>query len=137
MPANRSVPSRSNNPAGASGLFRPLAGPAAALALLAGCAAHGVRDQVVREVDPESLVGLGPAALTARLGEPELRRQERPVEVWQYRSDSCVLDLFFDSAAGGGPQVVYYEARHRAEGEVQPARCLGEIVALAAAEPAG
>jgi hypothetical protein len=105
--------------------------------LLAGCAAGLPRDQVSRDVDPDSLIGLAPGEVTSRLGEPELRRSERPVEVWQYRSDTCVFDLYLDGQGGAPPQVVYYEARHRAEGEVRPSRCLGEIVAQVRRAPAG
>lgn len=108
-----------------------------AAALLAACAVDPPRDQIVREIDPEVLVGLAPEALAARLGEPELRRHEQPVEVWQYRSDTCVLDLYLDSADGTGRRVVYYEARRRSEGEVPPALCLGEIVATAVQAPTG
>lgn len=110
-------------------LGRRLPGAAPAALLLAGCVASVPPEPALQEIDPETLVGLGPDALTAQLGQPELLREERPVEVWQYRSDRCVLDLYLDEAGGAGPQVVYYEARHRGEGEVQPARCLGEIVA--------
>ena len=111
-----------------------------ASALLAGCAAAPPRDQIVRQIDPEMLVGLAPEALTARLGEPGLRRQEQTVEVWQYRSDTCVLDLYLDSADDAddtGRRVVYYEARRRSEGEVPPSLCLGEIMATAVQAPTG
>jgi hypothetical protein len=72
-------------------------------------------------------MGLGAAELLARFGEPELRRAEPPAELWQYRSDDCVLEVFLYPKSGT-PRVVGSEiyARsadgtadcrsHRAEG---------------------
>ena len=105
--------------------------------LLLACTADMPRDQIAREIDPEMLVGLSPDAVATRLGEPELRRQEPPVEVWQYRSDTCVLDLYLDGIARADQRVVYYEARHRSAGYVPPALCLGEIMAMAVQVPTG
>ena len=117
--------------------FGLLAAAGLASGLLLACTADVPRDQVVREIDPETLVGLGPDAVAARLGQPELRRQEQTVEVWQYRSDTCVLDLYLDETGRTGRQVVYYETRYRSAGHVPPALCLGEIMAMAAQTPTG
>jgi hypothetical protein len=49
------------------------------------------------------------------LREPELVRQDRPTVIWQYRSDSCVLDIYFateDEDPLFAP-VVHYEIRSR------------------------
>ena len=80
--------------------------------------------------DPEALLGQSTDAVAAELGAPEIRRREPPVEVWQYRSDACVFDVYFDSPDGRTtPVVVYYEARSRNAGPTDPPGCLGEIVA--------
>lgn len=42
----------------------------------------------------EGLVGLTAASTTQLLGQPQLKRQEDPAEIWQYRSGRCVLDLY-------------------------------------------
>ena len=87
------------------------------------------------DVDPERVMGLTPTGVVSLLGEPELRRSEPPAEVWQYRSDTCVFDVYLVTEAGQ-TSVVYYETRPRAEGSVQPPRCVGEIVAGRSRAPA-
>ncbi|WP_419902712.1 hypothetical protein [Kiloniella sp.] len=48
--------------------------------------------------DPEKLLGINSKQLMAKLGEPSLIRRENPAEIWQYSTNSCVLDLvFYDS----------------------------------------
>jgi len=73
--------------------------------------------------NPDQLMGLDPVKLEQRLGAPELRRREPPAEVWQYRSASCILDLFL-YATSGIKEVVYLEARDFAAAEVETRRCL-------------
>jgi hypothetical protein len=46
------------------------------------------------------LAGLKPADVISILGQPDLRRDEPPAELWQYRAADCVLNLFFYSEAG-------------------------------------
>ncbi len=77
--------------------------------------------------DPEKLIGLGPDALTARLGMPELVRREAPAEIWQYRTDDCVFDLFLYER-DGGPQVTYLEARDGEARKVPAQPCLNQIL---------
>lgn len=102
------------------------------LLALAGCmqTAAVERGGPIDPVNPETLMGRAPAAVLSDLGEPELRRREPPVEVWQYRSDDCVFDVFFDRPAGGAPPVVvYWEARSRDSGPTDAPRCLGDVIA--------
>ncbi|NBC34660.1 MAG: hypothetical protein GVY13_18445 [Alphaproteobacteria bacterium] len=107
---------------------------AAALGLLglAGCVQTAAVDRSgpLDPVDPETLMGRTPAAVLSDLGEPELQRREPPVEVWQYRSDACVFDVYFDEAGDrADPVVVYWEARSRDSGPADPPRCLGDVIA--------
>lgn len=46
------------------------------------------------DADPKRLMGLDGAGLTALLGPPEFRRADAPAELWRYRGDGCMLDLF-------------------------------------------
>ena len=50
---------------------------------------------------PDDLKGLDGAMLLTLLGEPTLIRAEPPAEVWQYRAETCVLDLVFYEAEDG------------------------------------
>ncbi|HEY7690463.1 MAG TPA: hypothetical protein VH835_17310 [Dongiaceae bacterium] len=59
---------------------------------------------------PQSVLGLQPQELERMLGAPKFVRRDAPAEVWQYRSDACVLDVFIYQA-GTGALVKYAEAR--------------------------
>ena len=80
-------------------------------------------------VDPQQVIGASEGAVARLIGQPELKRREEPAEVWQYRTRSCVFDVYLYPAAGGGRSVTHVDARHRREGGVSAAACLGEIVA--------
>ena len=83
-------------------------------------------------------MGRSSESILAALGEPEMRRREPPVEVWQYRSDQCVFDVYFDAVnAGTGPVVVFYEARNRTEGTTEISACLRDVIAQDATQSTG
>jgi hypothetical protein len=73
--------------------------------------------------NPGQLMGLDPIGLEQRLGAPEMRRREPPAEVWQYRTASCILDLFL-YAKSGIKEVVYMEARDFTAAEIETRQCL-------------
>lgn len=77
--------------------------------------------------DPQQLYGLGPLALDGLLGQPNLIRIEAPARIWQYRSQSCVLDIFLYEEAGG-PRVTYIEARDGEAQVVEARDCLNELL---------
>jgi len=43
---------------------------------------------------PGDLIGMEAPALQTLLGTPGLVRKDDPAEVWQYRSQDCVLDIY-------------------------------------------
>jgi hypothetical protein len=63
--------------------------------------------------DPRQLMGLDRATLNEKLGEPELIRRDGDAEVWQYRADRCVLDLFL---YGLDKKVEHVDLRDRGDG---------------------
>lgn len=86
--------------------------------------------------DPRQLLGLGPGALRAILGKPELVRREAPAEIWQYRNENCVFDVFlYDDA--GRREVTYIEARDGAAQKIEPRACLNELLRTRLAQPLG
>lgn len=62
--------------------------------------------------DPEQLLGMTSDSLGDILGVPDVVRREGAAEVWQYRSESCVLDLFL---YGGMKQVEHVDLRDRGD----------------------
>lgn len=53
------------------------------------------------------LIGSSAEATRGLLGDPAMVRREPPAEVWQYRSDTCVLDVYMYDT------VKYAEVRER------------------------
>ena len=76
--------------------------------------------------DIKDLAGLRPADIVSILGQPDLKRDEPPAELWQYRAADCVLNLFFYDNAGGS-RLTHVETwqRSRAAGST-PTRCHDE-----------
>jgi hypothetical protein len=49
----------------------------------------------------KDLTGMRPSDIAALLGPPDLRRDEPPAQLWQYRAADCILNLFFYREADG------------------------------------
>ena len=64
-------------------------------------ASSAVKPRVLLE--PEILIGKTEAEIAEVFGEPVLRRQESPAEVWQYLTADCAVHVFFypDEKAAG------------------------------------
>ncbi len=69
--------------------------------------------------DPQQLMGLDRATLNEKLGEPALIRRDGDAEVWQYRADRCVLDLFL---YGVDKKVEHVDLRDRGDGGASSVR---------------
>jgi hypothetical protein len=75
-----------------------------------------------------SILGLDRGALRKLLGEPGLIRHDAPAEVWQYRTETCVLDLVLYKQANRS-RVVYAEARTPSATPASTDGCLGDVAA--------
>ena len=102
----------------------------AAAALLSACVTDGQQQAVAEPERPvvmaEQLIGLAPSDLAGTLGDPSMTRKDRPAEVWQYRGEACVLDVFLYDG-GSGREVVHLEARNGSAAQVSPQLCLGSL----------
>jgi hypothetical protein len=81
----------------------------------AGAAATGIPDaqiQVAAAFTPTAgnLMGADPAKLEQWLGKPGLVRLDDPAQVWQYRDQGCVVDVYL-YPSGDGMAVSHAEAR--------------------------
>ena len=106
-------------------MHRALAAALAA-AVVTGCQTT-TTSTTAPSIAPGDLTGLSPGALTGLLGDPELRRPEGPAEVWQYRTDRCVVDVFLLAEGSADARVAYAEARSRSDGPADAASCLSQI----------
>lgn len=87
---------------------------------------------------PERLAGLTAPDLSALLGPPGFVRRDPPAEVWQYGTESCMLDLFlYADGAGQPPKVSYFEFRGRTVTGIAPGQCYQELLAVRTRRPAG
>lgn len=96
---------------------------------------RGIRQQVLR--DQQGLLDLTGAEVRAILDQPELIRRDAPTIVWQYRDDTCVVDLYFTTTAAKASKapVVHYEARGRSDeisDEYAKEHCVENLVREAA-----
>jgi len=83
------------------------------------------------------LVGQTPDTLRRLLGEPRLRREEGPAEVWHYQATQCHLDLvlYRDDGARQALRVAYAAARATGAARRGEAACLRDIARGATAAP--
>ncbi len=132
-PAPAAVPPVADAPADEPADQAPSTGAAAAPPEPATAA---LPPEPVIDDDPQQLVGIGPVALSAILGEPELIRREAPAEIWQYRGDDCVFDVFLYDTAGRR-EVTYVEARDVAAQRSDARACLNGLLRARQARPLG
>lgn len=79
--------------------------------------------------DPDALMG-SPAADVARtIGEPMFIRKDHPAEIWQYRGETCTLDIFLYQDVTGEPhRVDHIETRSQPGGPATNRDCLKSIL---------
>jgi hypothetical protein len=63
------------------------------------------------------------------LGEPSVVRRDQASEIWQYRGNGCILDLYL-FAEGGHYRLAYLEARDFYAASFAADHCLKELVAV-------
>jgi hypothetical protein len=71
----------------------------------------------------KELTGLHQPEILALLGKPDLRRDEPPAELWQYRTSDCVLSLFFYRESDGYRLVRAEAWRRSLAGDATAAQC--------------
>jgi hypothetical protein len=96
------------------------------------------------DTDPQAFLKFADVDVELLLREPGLKRADGPVQVWQYRNENCVLDLYIGKDADRDiHHVIDYEIRERVKarmgghdgGAVADAACLRSVIAAHSAEP--
>jgi hypothetical protein len=72
--------------------------------------------------DPKQLFGLDAHKVAALLGPANFVRRDGPAEVWQYRADACVLDVYLYREEAG-LTVAHVDLRKRLKAAQPPRRC--------------
>ena len=84
-----------------------------------------------KPLSPDRLIGQNQERLIRLLGVPSFKRRDPPAEVWRYRDQSCLLDLYLyppkGSGAAGSLQVTFIEARTPQGPSAPVANCLNTL----------
>ena len=75
---------------------------------------------------PEMLIGADRNTIADRFGKPEFLMRAQASEVWQYRAQGCVLDVYLYEDKGD-MRVVYMEARDLAGRELATGDCMQAV----------
>lgn len=77
---------------------------------------------------PKMLLGVAPAALSARLGAPDFKRKE-PIgaEIWQYSGGACNLFVYFYPNKRGALDSTFVDARKTKGGDSSASDCLENV----------
>ncbi|NKB20397.1 MAG: hypothetical protein GKS01_07860 [Alphaproteobacteria bacterium] len=79
----------------------------------------------------KTLIGQNKDRLLRLLGAPSFKRRDPPAEIWRYRDQSCLLDLYLyppkNSGTAAPMEVAFIEARTPRGPSAPVAKCLSAI----------
>ena len=107
-----------------SGCTQPVAAPEAPSVALAPAPAPTEVEPPLPA--PETLIGADRDLIAERLGKPVFLMRAQTSEIWQYRAQGCVLDVYLYEEAGV-MRVAYIEARDLAGVELAPGDCMRAV----------
>lgn len=77
----------------------------------------------------DALQNLTGNQVRALLGTPSFMRSDSPAEMWQYRTDSCTLDLFlYKNVDTGVPSVAHYGIRLQLSHALTENECYESVI---------
>ncbi len=106
---------------------------AANIAAESGKIHNALQADILREIsyNPNAVLRLKGRDIVEALKAPGLIRKDLPTVIWQYRSDQCVLDVFFKTSSGEveSARPAHYELRMRdgREDQESVAACMKNI----------
>jgi hypothetical protein len=74
---------------------------------------------------PGRLIGMDGTAVAALLGPARYVRRDGAAEIWQYRNEHCVLDVFLYGR--DHLNVAHFDLRKRRNGAIAPKTCYGKL----------
>ena len=91
-------------------------------------ALNGINDPDIP--GPQQLLGLYANDIHTMFGKPDFKHQDSPAEIWQYRKESCLLDIFlyFKKDRPYILHVRHAEVRGRSIAKVSPQKCFLEAL---------
>ena len=84
---------------------------------------NGINDPGI--YGPKQLLGLFADDIHKMFGVPDFKHRDRHAEIWQYRKDKCLLDIFlyFKKERPSILHVRHAEARGRNVTKISPEKC--------------
>lgn len=84
---------------------------------------NGIRDPFIPS--PKQILGLVSEEVHKMLGVPDFKHYDPPAEIWQYRKDRCLLDVFLyaDKHQPNVLRVRHAEARSRNINKISQKKC--------------
>ena len=82
--------------------------------------------------EPSVLTDLSADKVTSLLGVPGFKRQDDPAEIWQYRAENCIMDLYlYESLENVGRSVAHYEMRFSPGKQMTAESCFVSVIKAA------
>lgn len=82
--------------------------------------------------EPDVLDGLTAEKVEKLLGVPGFKRTDEPAEIWQYRVEDCILDLFmYETLDSSQRSVAHYETRTRKGDTANAKECFVRVLKAA------
>ena len=75
--------------------------------------------------NPNRLIGMDGASVAALLGPAQFVRRDGAAEIWQYRNDHCVLDVFLYGR--DHLNVAHFDLRKRRNGAMAAETCFANL----------
>jgi len=86
-----------------------------------------IKEYGLEKANPDKLIGLDGFEVEQALDKPDFIRKDSGVEIWQYRAEHCILDLFLYQN-GAHLRVDHTELRGRLPKEKAATNCFNQIV---------
>jgi hypothetical protein len=80
--------------------------------------------------DPDTLIGYSSVRLKDLLGEPSFVRSDPPAELWQYKTASCILDLYLYDDGAANFTLTHLEFRQTRQSREDYENCLRAVITL-------
>lgn len=82
--------------------------------------------------EPTILTDLSADKVTSLLGAPGFKRMDDPAEIWQYKAENCIMDLYlYDSLDHLGRSVAHYEIRLQPGKNITAKSCFASVIRAA------
>ena len=98
--------------------------------LLTACAGEQSKPITTKKpsVAATQLLGQNVAWINEHLGKPIFKREDGQAEMWQYKNETCVLNIFiYEDAPGMAAKALHFDTHNHKGGFIDRDECLGSL----------